>query len=626
LNCSEARALLAIYQELQPDQEEMVALQTHLFECATCLQTRLQYQRIGTQIRSLPSIEPSPDAHTKLMQALAVEHVHFIQHTHSSTLSTPTPAFLVPYLKDLGKHSTQTNHLVAFSNADTGPLPITSLRKRRSTHQMRHFAIIGVAASFLMVLMISGLTSLLLLTSSRGNNAAVVNPGHDVRPVNFSTKATYPSIASAAVYENTIFYTSYSDQAVSWDLEQLDKNTRESKSLLPAPSTDELFILGSSAHWLVWLQISPLPTLQTQTSATPTPDAAPPDEQKSTTPNPNRQWGLFATYIGTPLTQPLDDHTMMTIIPKQVFDPNSVPNWVNKPAQGVWLNDSQLLVAMIDEKGVSYLLSYQLEPGKTPQKTEIANTSNGHIFTSPTVSSDNQNLYWGDEWFTDQGELKGDIWTLQQANTLSTGTTPTNTPIPTPHRFQSDEMSFRPQMVADNLFFLSENPLNNTASATVTPTVTTTPGTTPTSPPTATPGTTATPTPIDPKAFLGGDVKIDPGVFTPQLDDAIRGRVRAFTTNGMPEELPQLDSNRIVSALQGGSRYLIWQNSGNAFEMYDVIGKYPVNVGSGIIPSNAAFVNVNATTGVWVENNNNNGSNSNTVTLHTFVWPWPRKS
>jgi hypothetical protein len=557
------------------------------------------------------------------MQALAVEHVHFIQRTHSSTVSTPTPAFLVPYLKDLGKHTTHTNHLVAFSTADTGPLAITPPRKRRSTHQMRQFTIIGVAASFLMVLMISGLTSLLLLNSSRGhtisNNAAIINPGHDVQPANFSTKATYPSIASAAVYGNTIFYTSYSDQAASWDLEQLDKNTRESKSLLATPSTDELFILGSSAHWLVWLQISPPPTLQTPASATPTPEAG---EQKSTTPNPNRQWGIFATYIGTPLTQPLDDHALTTIIPKQVFNPNSVPNWVNKPAQGIWLNDSQLFVAMIDEKGVSYLLSYQLEPGKTPQKTEIANTSNGHIFTSPTASSDNQNIYWGDEWFTDQGELKGDIWTLQQASTPSTETTPTNTPIPTPRRFQADGMSFHPQMVADNLFFLSENPLNN--NTTLTPTVTPTPSATATSQSTATPEATATPTPIVPGAFRGGSAKIDPGVFTPQADDAIRGRVRAFTANGTPEALLQLDSNRIVSALQGGSRYLIWQNSGNAFEMYDVVGKYPVNVGSGTIPSDAAFVNVNDTTGVWVQNNN--APNSNTVTFHTFVWPWPRKS
>jgi hypothetical protein len=592
----------------------------------------MQYQRIGTQIRSLPQIKPSPDAHAKLMQALAIEHVHFIQSTHSSTVLTPTPAFLIPYLKDLSKHTTHANHLVAFSSADTGPLTTAPSLKRRSTHQMRQFAIIGVAASFLMLLMVSGLTSLLLLSSSRGHNipsnTVFVNTVRDVQSAHISTRATYPSIASATVGDNTIFYTSYSDQAASWDLEQLDKNTKESKSLLATPSTDELFILGSSAKWLVWLQISAPPATQAQASATPTPDAQPAQsgEQKSNTTNPDRQWSLFTTYLGAPLTQPLDEHSMTTIIPKQVFDPNSVPNWVDKPVQGLWLNDSQLFVAMIDEKGVSHLLSYQLEQGKAPQVTEIAATNDGHILTSPTASSDNQNIYWGDEWSSDQGELKGDIWTLQQANTPSTGTTPTNTPIPTPHRFQSDGMSFHPQMVADNLFFLSKNPLNNDATPTSgTPTVTATPSPTATIQSTGAPEATATPTPIDPRAFQGGSVKIDPNVFAPQADDAIQGRVRPFTANGTPEGLPQLDSNRIVSALQGGSRYLIWQNSGMAFEMYDVVGKHSVNVGSGTIPSDAAFVNVNDNTGVWVQNSRNS-SDSHMVTFNLFVWPWPRKS
>ena len=154
----------------------------------------MQYKRIGTQIRSLPKIEPSPEAHTKLMQALAVEHVHFIQRTHSSAVSTSTPAFLVPHVKDLGEHTAHGNNLIAFSTADTGPLPIIQSRKRRATHQLRQFAIIGVAASFLMILMIGGLTSLLLLSSSQGhniqplsNNLVVVNNVRDVLSANYST-------------------------------------------------------------------------------------------------------------------------------------------------------------------------------------------------------------------------------------------------------------------------------------------------------------------------------------------------------------------------------------------------------------------------------------------------------
>jgi hypothetical protein len=591
------------------------------------------------------------------MQALAVEHVTFIQRTHTSAVSIPTPAFLVPYVKDLGKHTEHTNNLIAFSTAETGPLHLRPSLKRRSTHQMRQFAIIGVAASFLMILMISGLTSLLLLSSSHGQNIPTnpisVNTVHDVQLARFSAKTTYPSIASATVNGNTLFYTSYSDQAASWDLEQLDKNTRARVSLLTSPSTDELFILGCSAKWLIWLQISPPPatqnatsTPQAQASATPTPDVQPtlPDDQKDNATNPDRQWSLLATYLGAPLTQPLDEHTTTTIIPKRVFHPSSVPSWVNRPVQGVWLNDSQLFVATIDENGVSHLSSYQLEQGKPLQATEIATAAGEglapaqkHILTSPTASSDNQYIYWNDEWSNAQGELQGDIWMLQQANTTSTGTMATNTPIPTStptqtsHRLLSDGMSFHPQIVANHLFILSKNPLNSdltngtsTVTATHSPTATIQPTITPDVP--ATPTVVPTPTPTDPKAFLGGSVKIDPNVFTPQADDAIAGRIRIFTVDGTPEVLPQLDSNRIVSALQGGSRYLIWQNSGNAFEMYDVVEKYSVNIGSGSVPRDAAFLNVNDNTGVWVQNNNNIGSNSNSVTFNIFTWPWPKQN
>ena len=635
MNCCEARALLAIHQELQSDQAEVVALREHLSECAACQQTRMQYKRVGTQIRSLPHIEPSPDAHTKLLQALAIEHVHFIQRTRSSAVPIPAPTFLIPYVKELGKQATHANNLVAFSTAETGPLPPLPSRKQRSTHQMRHFAIIGIAASFLMVLMISGLTALLLLGPPQEHNIpinpVIINNARDVLSTHFSAQATYPSIASATLNGHTIFYTSYSDQAASWDLEQVDKNTRENLSLLDIPSTDELFILGSSPQWLVWLQISPppvrqdaTPTPQAQPSATATPDVQPTAStaQKSNTSNPDRQWSLFAAYLGTPLTQPLDEHTKTAIISKQVFHSNNVPHWVNRPVQGIWLNDSQLFTATIDDKGVSHLSSYQLEPGKAPQAKDIATTNNGHIFTSPTASSDNQYIYWDDEWFSDQGALQGNIWTLQQTNTTSSEKTATSTSVHTPHLFQSDGMSFHPQMVADSLFFLSTNALNN--NVTPTPTATESPTATIQATPHATATPTVvppTPTPTDPKVFLGGSVKIDPNVFTPQIGDMLTGGVRAFTADGMTEGLAQLDGNHIVSALQGGSRYLIWQNSGNAFEMYDVVEKRPVNVGTGTIPSDAAFLNVNDNTCVWVQNGNNN---SNTVTFNTLTWPWPK--
>ena len=103
MNCRQTRALLAIYRELKLNQTDMDALQAHLSQCAACKVIQAQYDLTGEGLRALPEIELLPNAHTKLMQALATEHVRFIQNTPASTAATPTPAFLASYLKDLAQ-------------------------------------------------------------------------------------------------------------------------------------------------------------------------------------------------------------------------------------------------------------------------------------------------------------------------------------------------------------------------------------------------------------------------------------------------------------------------------------------------------------------------------------------
>src|SRR5690242_19294618 len=113
--------MLAIYRELNT--EEIATVNEHLTGCAACRAIQAQYEHIDRCVRALPEIQPPAETRTRLMQALAAEHMRFIQRAPASTATPPAPAFLAPYLRELAHKAPQTDHLAAFSTADTGPLP-----------------------------------------------------------------------------------------------------------------------------------------------------------------------------------------------------------------------------------------------------------------------------------------------------------------------------------------------------------------------------------------------------------------------------------------------------------------------------------------------------------------------
>jgi len=150
VNCIEAQVLLATYRELKNGEVDIAELDVHLEECSSCRQVLAGYSFIGEQVRSLPPLEPSPHMHTKLMKALAVEYTQFIQH--SSTVKSPAPEFLKPYLREHMPSSHKADSLTTFSSADTGPLPVLhSPHKKRRRTQIGQFAAIGIAAAFFRV-------------------------------------------------------------------------------------------------------------------------------------------------------------------------------------------------------------------------------------------------------------------------------------------------------------------------------------------------------------------------------------------------------------------------------------------------------------------------------------------
>jgi len=260
VNCIQAQALLAAYRELRESKADMTELEVHLEECASCRQALAHYSLIGEQLRSLPVVAPPPDAHEKLMNALAAEHIRYMQQSTPGTYSTPE--FLKPYVEEQIQRQRTTDPLVAFSTAKTGPLaPLQTAHKRHRRPSVSQFAVIGMAAAFLMVLMMSGITTLLVLSHGNpqkavsGNNTTSINQPAAVQETPYTTITSYQHIVSAVADRTNIYYTAYGDRANDgWMLEQLDRKTRVSIPLLATASTSSLILLGSSDNWLVWLQ------------------------------------------------------------------------------------------------------------------------------------------------------------------------------------------------------------------------------------------------------------------------------------------------------------------------------------------------------------------------------------
>ncbi|WP_126552081.1 hypothetical protein [Dictyobacter kobayashii] len=592
----------------------------------------------------MPAIEPSQDAHSKLMQALAAEHVRFLQRTPASASSTPTPVFLAPYLKDLAKQTEHADSLAAFSTADTGPLPIIQATRPRRSRQSQHFAIIGLAASFLVVVMLSGLISLLFLANQ--GQQVVQLPSNPViisrveiaqaDTATTSTQTSYAHVASAITSNNTIFYSAYNEDGSNWMLEKFDttgdpNTNHESIPLLATPSTRPLILLGGNKDWLLWLQMeTPKRITGRHTHAQTT--------QQDTQPGKlTGSWSLKALYVGqdpnaqntqaqqdaaTDFAKPLTIHS-------DIFNSSTVADWVNTPIQGVSFYNDHALVALIDNKGTSHLLNYQFAQNTLAKTTELATAQDQHVLTSPAASSDGNNIYWADEWLNTNHQLNSNIWTQQ---IVEAAPSKTGRWIPHPqaqtYLYRDDSASFRPQMVDDTLFFLNRD--NSTASATST--TTPTPGVTATAADntvtptaTATAQADATTTPQDVSKLLGNPTEIDPTVITPQVDAEATGKLLAFTANGSAPVNTNVSDNEILTGLQSGGLFLIWQNSSTKeFKMYDTRAKVMVNGINTIDKSSTAFVSVNDTTVIWTKYlapDPNNANSESDVTFTTLKWP-----
>ncbi len=596
MNCNQARSMLAAYRELKHGQVDTTELDVHLEQCEECRQVLAQQSVVGERVRLLPTLEPAPDAHAKLMHALATEHAQFLQRSSNARTSSASavPDFLKPYMNEQVHAVTKkADTLRAFSTAETGPLPVIPMKRKKRIAPLGPFAVIGLAASFLMIFLVGGLVSLLVLANhgvTGPQPVVAIRQPSLIAPVSYSTQTSYPHIVSAVATHDHIYYSAYGSDDTQWMIEQVNGTTKDATSvpLLKTSSQSQLFVLGASSQWVVWLQFdAPQNKIQHHTS----------------TSSFTRTWSLNALSLASSQNEQFGN---VITLQHGTFDTTTVPSWIHTPIQGIsFTQQNTLLVTSLDAKGNAQLVRYQLDSNTGTTYTRIATINNGHILTSPTATDDGMHIFWSEEWFTSDQQPHSTIWTQDttQRTVRRHGAWRTSVTVNT-HGYGSNDTSFHPQVINNTLFLLSTSDsavaTQGTPSATSTPTV----------------QATAKPVSIAPVTSRFTDL------YPSQIDESIHGTVLAFPLDDPTAQPTTLSNNSTAAALQAGTRFLLWQSSAG-YQMYDAFAKSPVDVKDST--KGATFLAVNSDSAVWVVATNPASTKDTTgvqmATFSMFNWP-----
>ena len=585
--------MMSAYREL----DDTTKLDKHLETCASCREALANYTQIGEQMHSAPVFAPPPDAHARLMQALADEHLKFLQKSAPGKVSTPE--FLKPYLQERADETQAQDDVAAFSSAETGPLPIIHARRRLRKAQVNQFAVLGLTAVILIMLMMGGLTSLLMLARSNPsslpkNSAVSLAQQAEVDQKTYTTNTPYTNITSLLPYGNVVYYTASinNNGSNSWMLMQFDRNTQISTPLLNTPSSNPLILLTVSDTRVVWLEYD-RPQLITHGSI--------PDPKSSY--SPNRAWHLsYLSLVSQPeSTAGTPKPPTPLLLAQGTFDSSNAPTGVTTPIQGVWLVDDTLLVAQIDQQGISHLDSYLLgQDHNNTRKVEIAKAAPGHVFTSPTANSTGMDIYWADEWISADGR-HSNIWEQQaiEQNAPFHGNSAPQTSF-TQTLLMNDGMSFQPQVVNDTLFFISTSEVVvSNQGANQTPNGTPFPA-----------SATDTSVVFTPRTDLNiypapADASVHGTIFMIPLDGVNIGSESMLGTVGQS------------TGFQAGNGFVIWQDN-TGYHMYDLSRQGEIMLGDTL--NNAALLVVNANTALWLTKNDATASGGQ-LTMMAFSWP-----
>jgi len=600
--------LLTAYRELKKEEVDTTELDVHLERCASCRQALAQSTFVGDRLRALPAIEPLPGMQAQLMRRLAGEHMQMMQKSTSGAM--PVPEFLKPYIYEQAQSTHLSHPISAFSTAETGPLPILrAARKPRHRAHVNQFAILGLAAMFLMLLMMGGVTSLVYLAQRNASalshvtdkNADIVQHV-DISRSKYTTSTLYSHVISAVANATTIYDTAYSDNASpQWMLSQIDRATQVSTPLLASPYNQPMIVLAASSDWLVWVQYG-TPKSQPYRSDTGKPF--------KTTVTP---WSLYAFSLSQ--LRASNGLAAPILLEQGQFNPTTAPVWVSTPVQGIWLSQYTLLASTIDVRGISHLRSYQLNTASKPTEATIATAAPGHILTSPTTNSDGTAIFWSEEWISNDGILNSNIWQQQNVNS-------NNARIPTHGRWsghpvqttqqsllRNDGQSFSPQIADDTLFWLSTAPPTSTAQNSST--------------------RGASPTVIEPQFSSSLVPRTDSNFFAPAMDASIRGQIMMQPLYSDTLTSPiSINTAGPAYALQVGADFALWQDD-KGYEMWDVPSQGDVSIGH--VLDNASFLAVNGGTAVWMLSSSstttqatNPASPGTLPGIQIFAFNWPK--
>ncbi len=608
---------MSAYRELKSGALDTAELDIHLEECAACREALASYASIGETMRAVPVYTPPPDLHAKLMRALADEQMKMLQKSAPGKVSTP--AFLKPYVQERAQEARHHDEMAAFSTAKTGPLPVISMQRKRRSTQVSQFAVLGMAAAILLLMMTGGLTSLLLL--ARGNPTSISKISSNVslpsevylRP--YSTQTPYTNVVSAIPTGNFVYYAA-SGSGINnnnWMLLQFNRDTQVSKPLLVTPSTSPLRILSVSSTWLVWLEYSRPQTIARGNWASG-------DSHHS----PQRAWSLHylsllpqttvqtqpstpvapTTLISDPSTPPISTQPVVPaslLLTQGIFDSNTAPIWATSPITGSWLNDDTLLVTHIDEQGISHLESYRLDVSKQSSAAQvIANAEPGHMFAWPTADYTGADMYWADEWVTGDGVLHSNVWQQQsfEQPVRSHGLVDRRV-VTTQQDLLADGMSFQPQVVDNTLFLLSTSEVAVSNEGMVKPNGIPLP-------------ISATDSTVEPTP------RVDPDIYAAPADAVVHGTLFMIPLDGLDVGTESmLGTVGQATGYQAGSSYVLWQDSAG-YQMYDV--QHQSNIPIGTTLNNAQLLMVNENTTLWWSNDGSNAA-SGQVNMTVFNWP-----
>jgi hypothetical protein len=249
------------------------------------------------------------------------------------------------------------------------------------------------------------------------------------------------------------------------------------------------------------------------------------------------------------------------------------------------LHASGLTVLLAEElaDGRGQLVSLDLPYGTALARSVLRMADPDHLIMDPT--SDGTTDYWVESWLGSDGTLYGNIWRLL--------------PGGLPTEVTSNDSSFAPMIVAGKLVWLEE-PLPTQNGGNVNGSTPSPP--TPTAVPTFTPGGGSASS-----APVAGILWSEDQDGRPDLDTGPRTAIS--------------DPTRLALLPEAGATFVVWQNSGGDFYLYDLVKPQRSQSLNQFI-TNALVVAVSPKAVLWVTADSQNGYQAPTrTTINLLEWP-----